>query len=195
MWDGRLVTSKVDPWREAETWVARHAARVHDARTVLVFGIAGGFHVDRLCQRFPGKRIVVVEAESAFLSSPSQLIRDLAQSMTIHAGVDPPALLRLAEVEAAVKDIYVVLTHPQASRINPAYYRHASAVLLGRDARSFNDLSLIRGSACRLPLSTNPADEPASAISVRTIADAVAPLATPVTDETRAWLCLRELLT
>jgi hypothetical protein len=194
-WDGRLVTSRIDPWREAETWVAAQAARIHDARTVLVFGIAGGFHVDRLCRQCPGKPIIVIEAEPAFLSSPSSVIRDLVQRIAVHAGVDPPALLGLADVQTAVKDVYAVLPHPQAARINPLYYRRASAVLLGREVESFNDLSRIRGSACRLPPSPNPANEPAAAISVRTIVDAADPAAASVTDETRIWLCLRELLT
>lgn len=194
-WDGRLVSSKVDPWKEAETWIAARAARIHDAGTVLVFGIGGGFHVARLGQLYPGKPMIVIEAEAAFLSSPSPLIRDLVQQIPVHAGVDPPALLGLADVQTAVKDVYAVLRHPPALRISPMYYQRASAVLLGREAECFNNLSRIRGSACRLPSSPRPPDEPAAAISVRTIVDVAVPAAAAVTEETRAWLCLRELLT
>jgi hypothetical protein len=44
-----------------------------------------------------------------------------------------------------------VLPHPQAGRINQGCDERAARALLGRNAKTFNELSRIRGSAFRLP--------------------------------------------
>jgi hypothetical protein len=185
--DGRFICSKVDPWKEAERWVEACAARVRDVRSAIVLGVAGGFHLSRLRQQFPHLRLVVVERHAAFAQSPSTLVRDALAGTSVLWDPAPPSVLAVAEVREAVLGLYAVLSHPQAVRIDAAYYEQIAAALLGRDPRAFNALAELRGARTKVPAES-------SALSARDIAAAVDLQSDPIPAESRLWLCLRELL-
>lgn len=83
--DRVFMHSRYNPTNEAESWVASISEDVAEIKNILIFGLAGGYHLQSLINRFPNKKIYIYEPDyQLFLASLEA--RDM-RSIFLHSNI------------------------------------------------------------------------------------------------------------
>ena len=136
-YQGRLLASTFDPEAEARAWVSRRPGFLDHVKAIFILGAGSGYHIAELARQTTA-RLVVVE------HSP-----ELARAVIEIHGFQPPKvrfeiLAKPADLRSndiirdAVKNSFVVLTHPATRACHPEFYAECERQFLARDWGSLN---------------------------------------------------------
>jgi len=122
---------------EAKIWIQNINPDTH---TIIVFGLAMGYHTDQLIEKFPDKKIIIIEPDKRIIAHAFHLrdFEDIINHCTIWT--DMPV------VEVNMR-IYELITHPLARGIQVlpywAIYREYSDELFGFLKKITNDWAVM----------------------------------------------------
>jgi hypothetical protein len=151
-YDGRLLSSAVDPLHEARDWVSRRKTLLANVKSVFVLGAGSGYHVSELFIQTDAK-IFVIERSQELISAVQQ-IQAFASPRVHFICVEKSAALRTLEnVRTAIAESFLVLQHAPSLTVQPDFYRECKNQLLGRDWGSLNWQWQLKGFA---PLDAQP---------------------------------------
>ncbi len=190
-WNGKWLHSQRNPEREAELWVEQFGERIVGAHTAFVLGLAGGFHIQALADRYPELKIIVIEAHEAFRINASPFVHKLLHRIEDFTNADPYILMKNRRVLPSLKKSYCILEYKHSTLLSKEYYENVKNALLSRDWKSFNFHVKLREQAWMNHYNFIEKEE--SLISVKHIADGLKKQ-NPITPEMMKWLCLRELV-
>jgi hypothetical protein len=136
-YDGRLTASRIDPVREAREWLSRHGVFVADVKSIFVLGLGSGYHVAHL-QESTSAEIVVIEPDLQLIDAVSGWQHFDPHRVFIEPIQTSRGLRACEKIRLAVKESFLVLTHPPSEAFQPEYFKDVKAQLLGRDWGSLN---------------------------------------------------------
>lgn len=67
--EGKALCSRIDPLAEVESWIHFHETLCNWSEQIIVVGVGGGFHLNRLCQMYPNKKIRVLELNQELIDA------------------------------------------------------------------------------------------------------------------------------
>jgi hypothetical protein len=138
--NGALLHSSVDPVKEASIWVDREWERIASVKSLIVFGLGGGFHIEELLKR-KNFDIVVIEAERTLALAMREKNPQLCARVEILAGCPPAQITIEPTVVNAVGHSYGLLRHPASQRATPYYYSSVLQILNERTISRLRQLS------------------------------------------------------
>ena len=119
--DGILLHSTVNPEREAREFISNEWSLLKDTKSVIVFGLGGGFHVQELLAR-KDINIVVIEASRELASQMEAKNLKLVSQVTLLAGLPPDLVFKDAAITKCFASSFSILKHPASCRIFSSYY-------------------------------------------------------------------------
>jgi hypothetical protein len=137
--NGTLLHSAVDPQKEAAAFIDREWDRISLVKSLVVFGLGGGFHIQELLKRKKFE-IVVIEAEKPLAQSVKEKNPELCAQVEILAGFPPPFIFSEASFVRAVGQSYAVVKHPASMRAIPYYYTSVSQIFNERTVSRLKQL-------------------------------------------------------
>jgi hypothetical protein len=191
LWRGKLLHSRRDPIREAKQWVNKYHAQLEGSHSCFVFGLAGGFHIEEIRNQFPHLSIVVVENNKSFLEVASPLVRSLLPKIDLAIDQSPYELMSDDTIEELLKKTFCIAEYSPSVSLSPDYYRNMRAALCGRDWKSFNFHSKVRGQAWMNHL--NFVEKDRGLLSIKDITREIHQQA-EINPDMMKWLCLGELV-
>ena len=129
--NGTLLHSTVDPQKEAVSLVDREWERIASVKSLVVFGLGGGFHIRELLNRKKFE-IVVIEAEKSLALSMREKDPELCGEIELLAGFPPPHIFSEASFVNAMRHSYAIVRHPASVRAAPYYYSSVSQIFSER---------------------------------------------------------------
>lgn len=138
--NGNLLHSSVDPEREAQVFIDREWQRIAPVKSLIVYGLGGGFHIAELLKR-KNFDIVVVEAEKTLALAMREKNFAVCAKVEILAGVPPAHITSEIPVTSVMSHSYAVLRHPASVRASPYYYTAVSQILNERTLARLRQLS------------------------------------------------------
>ena len=134
---GRLLASRFDPRREAAAWLEARRPFLRSVKSVFVLGLGSGHHVEELARATPA-RLIVLETQEPIARLGAEL-RAFDPKRVAVVEVGSARALRADEnVQKAVRESFVVLSHAPSLAVDPELYEECRAQLLGRDWGSLN---------------------------------------------------------
>lgn len=151
-YDGRLLSSAIDPQMEARQWRLRRATFLGQVKIIFVLGAGSGYHLLELLNNTSASLVVVEQSEEVI---ESVLAIHTFDSQRVHfENVQKATQLRTSvHVKSGVAQSFLVLPHPPSTACAPELYRECQDQLLGRDWGSLNWQWRLKGFA---PLESQP---------------------------------------
>ncbi len=142
--NGNLLASKVDPVKEARSWVAHHRRQVESARAHFILGVGAGHHIYELGQTYPDREFICFEyLENLSVSVLYSQIRTLT-NVELLVGCDEKKIFKNERVQHALGNLFTIFVHVGSNQIKPEYYLHLRSALTARDWKSFNQVLKFR---------------------------------------------------
>ncbi|MFK8138282.1 MAG: hypothetical protein AB8E15_07985 [Bdellovibrionales bacterium] len=130
----RRLCSVRNPIKEAKTWVGRQV--IHsDTKLIVVLGLAGGYHIDELCLRYPKTEIVVIEAEFQIASK----IKLKNKPIRVYTSIENILRSDLVERFYDLNNVQIIEHNISVSE-NSKFYNKAIASLTARTPAAFKSL-------------------------------------------------------
>jgi len=190
-WNGRLLASKVDPYKEAKIWVESHADILSYTEGIFVLGLGAGYHIRELQVFYPKVKIIVFEALLDLVSAKSLRSWQENGQVSVYGGDLAWNFFSSSEAKDMLSGLYIVLQHKSSMEINPTFYQNISNRLVGRTWSSYHHILKARGTASFLSeVQVTSRDE---LISIKHIMDALKENKNK-TSEDVLWSCLSELV-
>jgi hypothetical protein len=135
--DGRLLSSAVDPQSEARAWAKRRAVMLNRVKSIFILGAGSGYHIAELFLQ-TGAQLIVIERH-ADLVDAAKAIHHFESSRVRFENVESGRALRASDVvRDAVKGSFLVLQHAPCVALADDFYRDCENQLLGREWGSLN---------------------------------------------------------
>jgi hypothetical protein len=100
---------------------------------IVVLGLGCGYHVVQLAQKYPQKKILVIEANAVLARQVRELHGlDLAQ-VEIAVADHVEQITKMARFQKILMRIFVLLQHQPSIAFQPAFYEELRRLALGRD--------------------------------------------------------------
>lgn len=135
--DGRLLASRIDPESEAAEWLASRRDFIKNVKNVFVLGLGSGHHVRALLEKTEAT-VIVLEANAGIYNVAEQLGLPMSMKLKIQKVSSARDLRANEAVKAAVRESFVVLSHPASAALYPQVYDEIRAQLIGRDWAALN---------------------------------------------------------
>ena len=140
---GKYLASPYDPVKEAESFLRPYQFYCKNKETIIVLGLGCGYHVLKLMQDFPHKKILVFEPDQALVQ----------EFKLIHPHLNPQIARTLAELNIKTINMNCVLIRNKASWVGseeifeqawlklkgPQVVSYAEAILNGSRPYKFDD--------------------------------------------------------
>jgi hypothetical protein len=136
-YDGRLLSSAVDPLNEARDWVSRRRTLLANVQSVFVLGAGSGYHISELFIQTDAK-ILIVEHSQELVVTVQEIQKFISPRIEFVCVEKSAALRALESVRAAVAGSFLVLQHAPSIAAEPGFFRECQNQLLGRDWGSLN---------------------------------------------------------
>lgn len=136
-YEGRLLSSAIDPSAEAEEWLKRRSTMLARVKNVLVIGAGSGYHIEEVC-RHTSAQVIVIEKEEALIEAVQKIHGFNAIQVRFECVAGARELRASEAVRAAVTDSFLVLAHAPSVASHPEFYSEIKRQLLGRDWGSLN---------------------------------------------------------
>ncbi len=130
--EGRLTASRVAPWREAEKLVQQWSEQLQGSNSVILLGLASGFHVVEFMKRDPKLQILVIERRSELLEFFAKTFSAESKKIQVLLGEDFKSLSASAHLRSIVQKSYRVFMHPSLQGKDLEFYSEIYEDLLGR---------------------------------------------------------------
>jgi hypothetical protein len=192
--NGTLLASKVDPFKEARVWVAHNKKQIESANCHFILGVGGGHHVLEAARQFPLQEFIAIEfLESLAVSEMYVQLRTLT-NVELIVGEDEKKLFRNERVERALSDLFTIISHTHAQKISPKYYQELQDILVGRNWKSFNRVLKFRTEEELFLNEINFEPKKSLNITAKDIISFVQNKDTELTDSETIWMTLGELI-
>lgn len=145
--NGRLLASTFSPVEEAEAWLQRRQILLHEVKTAFVLGAGSGYHIVALAQSFAG-RIVVIDRSQDLVTEVKKIHAYKSGKVQFEIFDKAQALRNSDIVRDAVKNSYVVLTHPATAACDSEFFAECEKALLARDWGALNWQWQLKGHGC-----------------------------------------------
>lgn len=135
-WQGQHLCSSYKPKEEAKKWVQKYSERLVGVRSVIVLGLANGFHAAELVKSYPGISVCVINDNEHFVA-PSSTILDLQASLFEVVTTNRPLdLAHLSRLKRYLVGSFAILEFAPAVATNPIFFKTVKELLLGRTAEA-----------------------------------------------------------
>jgi hypothetical protein len=135
-----LVHSSVNPIKEAKFLVDSEWEKIKDVKSIIVFGLGGGFHIAELLKR-RNFDIFVVEAHRKLIEAMNLKWPSLMAQIEAVADHPPHLLMEFFQKSGAFAKPYAIFKHPASLRISPLFYKSVSQTLNDRTLSRLKDLA------------------------------------------------------
>jgi hypothetical protein len=143
-YNGRLLCSKVAPYKEAQSFIEKHKDQLATSESVFLLGLGSGHVVERLRATYPFLKIVVVEVDTALIEGVSNCFAFSLMNIDIVHAADVSTLKGRHEVIKALAGVYTVLRQTSSQWLNADLYNAAEELLTGRSPDAFTYLLSVR---------------------------------------------------
>ena len=151
-YEGRLLSSAVDPQCEARGWLSRRQGLLSRVKTVFVLGAGSGYHIAELVAQ-TSSSIVVVEYSAELIEAVDDIHGFSSKRVRLECVQTAKALRASAQVRANVAESFLVLQHGPSMALQSAFYQDCKNQLVGRDWGSLTWQWQLKGLA---PLDAQP---------------------------------------
>ena len=138
-YDGRLLSSSVDPSREANDWIYQQRELLQQNDRVVILGFGSGYHFVELLKQFPKHRILAIGLENELLEKIYELHRSCLQRIEFVVLESCELTLASARVRNFMRSGALVLEHPSTRNLNYDFYSDIKRRLLAREPLLFAD--------------------------------------------------------
>ena len=193
--DGKYLDSSIDPVKGAEKWAMAAKARLGNAPSAIILGLATGYHVVALKRLCPDLKIVVVERHTAVSTNALEVQSELA-SVQIVVEDDWSRLVVSETLRTTTKQLFRVVKYSPSIQGDELYYQRAEAMILGRDRLGFFLQMRERSDFLRtLDMDKLEAIPTGTPISIKTVLDCQKPAVQEQHErEALLWRALGELV-
>lgn len=151
-YDGRLLSSAVDPLAEAREWVVRRGPLLDRVKSIFILGAGSGYHIAELLIQTDARLIVIEHSQE--LIDTVQAIQKFDLERVQFVCADKPTSLRSnTQVRHAIAGSFLVLQHAPSLAAEQDFFRESKNLLLGRDWGNLNWQWQLKGFA---PLDEQP---------------------------------------
>lgn len=137
--EGRLLSSALDPQREARDWVNRWRSQIVGAQRLVVLGLGSGYHLQQIVQEWPDLKVLAICCESELIEEIQGLHPQLIGRIHFVFCDNPTELLALHEIRQWMRSSFAVLEHSSVSNLNISIYNEIKQRLLAREPLFFSD--------------------------------------------------------
>lgn len=189
--NGRLLHSFVDPFKEAREFVDQEWDRIKLVRSVLVFGLGGGFHIAELLRR-KNFNVVVLEAFPNLVRDVVEKNREMADQIEIIAGLPPAHVHKEPAVIEVLGHSFAILKHPASWHAAPFYYSAVTKILNERTLKALRQFSEKNPSLKKFLDSLEISEE--QTLTLPMLEAAMIRRGSGIEKEGLIWMTLRELV-
>jgi hypothetical protein len=186
--NGKMLSSKVDPRKEAIQWVENNQFLSGVSKTIVVIGVGSGYHLIALKEKYPQARILAISTCAELLNAIQNAHAQQLSGVTFYNATTLEDFYEAEATQAVFQSTAVVLKHPTYQvEDNPLLEQIIEAIV----ARSTNSLKkyIAKNEALTVALPAIPAM--IGLASIKTINDAA--VSTTETQFVSPWLTIRTL--
>lgn len=192
--NGTLLASKVDPLKEARTWVAHHRKQIESAERHLLLGIGGGHQVMELAMQFPDKEFICIEVLES-LSFSNQYAQIRAQTnIELILGRDEKKIFKNERVHKLLGDVFTILKHIPSWQVSPEYYGKIQSAFTAHDWKAFNQALKFRSREEMFLNELNFSQKASDELTAKNIVDFIESKEGDLSDSEMIWMALGELI-
>ena len=186
-----LIHSTINPTKEASLLLDKEWDSIKGARSIIVFGLGGGFHIAELLKR-GSFEVFVIEAEKKLISAMQLKWPELMAQIEVFA--DFPAHQLVGELNqlGAFSNTYAILKHPASVRLNPIFYRSIQHILNDRTLHRLREMASKNDRLSRFLDSLDINRD--QILTLPMVEEALVRRGTGLDREALIWLALRELV-
>jgi hypothetical protein len=192
--NGTLLASKVDPLKEARTWVVHHRPQIESADRHFLLGVAGGHHAAELSRQYPSKEFLCVEYVADLSISVAYAQLRTAVNVEMIVGQDLKNILKNERVQKALGGLFTILTHQPSYGVAKDYYDGLRDALTGRSWRAFNGILKFRSAEEMFLNEINFTPKEDDLVSAKDVVSFVEGREGEKSDDEMIWLTLGELI-
>ncbi len=189
--DKKTLHSTVNPILEAEKLIREDIGRWMEAKTIIVLGLGGGYHIDEL-KRVVAGQIVVIEASEKLARSVQEKRPEVFENVEVLAGFSPGLLLKEEAILNSFSNSHAIFRHPASLRIAPDYYRSVQEILGSRSLPTIKNLSARNWELKNFFDNLNWVES--EDVTLQKMATQIQNSSNKLSDASMIWLALRELV-
>lgn len=138
-YDGRLLSSAIDPIREAREWVNRWRSRIATSQRLVILGWGSGYHLSEIAREWPLLKILAIGAEPELLTELHMIPDQFSRTITFATCAEATELLSINEVRQFMRQSFTLLEHSSLTNLNVSLYSEIKERLLAREPMFFSD--------------------------------------------------------
>ncbi len=190
--EGRLTASSFDPVREARTWAENLRPQLEKTETLIVIGVASGYHLAAVKELCPGTKLFGIERSTqvtdfALQWNPSLMPEEIVIAEKMEDLISWPHLRK------ALRTAYVLVTHGPTQHSEASWCSEMQDFFAARTPEAFRLHLSLRPELAELLKGEALETLPNELLSIKNLQKLFAPLA-PCTTERRLWHVLEELV-
>lgn len=199
--NGTSICSRIDPWLEAQKWIDLNCSLIESYPTLIVLGLGAGYHIIRLAETFPNKKIHVIENNLNLIELfDRQMLsknKKCREHITCH-WIHEYKKIKDWEFRFYRDSRYAVLRFNPRCFLEKDFYSHLEDMLIGRKFESFVEQARFKNNLTFLLENKNWLDSVSSdqkkLLSINEILSGIEQQPFPLTKEQRIWKTLGELI-
>ncbi len=192
--NGTLLASKVDPFKEARAWVSHYRKQIESSDRHLLLGVGGGHQVMEVAMQFQNKEFICVEFLES-LSFSSQYAQIRAQTnVELILGLDEKRIFKNERVSKLMSEVFTIIRHAPSWQVSPEYYRRLEMAFTAHDWKSFNQALKFRSRDEVFLNELNFSAKSGGALTAKNIVDFVGTKEGDLSDNEMIWMALGELI-
>lgn len=110
--NGKLLSSKMDPRKEAAQWLEQNQLFARLSKTIVVIGVGSGYHLIALREKYPAAQIIAVSSSTQLLESIQVAHKDAVKGIIFYAATTLDDFFEAEPTQSAFSTTTVVLKHP-----------------------------------------------------------------------------------
>lgn len=120
--NGKMLSSKVDPRKEAAQWILQTHLLAKSSKTIVMIGIGSGYHLIALREKYPHAQIIAISSSQQLLNAVQIAHKDAVAGIFFYCASTIDDFYEAEATQAVFATTTVVLK-------NPTYLVEESAVL------------------------------------------------------------------
>lgn len=110
--NGKMLSSKVDPRKEAALWIEQNQLLAKYSKTIVVIGIGSGYHLISLKEKHPQAQIIAVSSSQALLDAVQVAHKDAVAGISFYCANTIEDFYEAEATQGVFATTTVVLKHP-----------------------------------------------------------------------------------
>lgn len=134
--DDKSLGSRIDPIKEAHSWVDEAVRKVGTSETLVILGCGTGFHCRELMSRRARQSVIVIEKDQEIVEAALAVCQGLNRDQIV-CEEDWTHLVSHWLIRNALGGRCSLLPHGPSYQFNREYFLNVEKLFLGRDLTSF----------------------------------------------------------